>query len=132
MTEITSVTIHGIPELERKLGRLAAVKTLRPPMEKSVRIVEAEARIYPPPPPASSYVRTGKLGRQWLGRVQNRQASIRGIVGNEMPYAHWVHSPTKQAWMHKGRWPTTENIVEKTSRQIAGAFEDAIRKVIND
>ena len=127
-----NITIRGIPELERKLGRLAAVKTLRPPMEKAVRIVEAEAKIYPPPPPASSYARTGTLGRQWLGRVENRSTSLLGIVGNRTPYAPWVQSPTKQAWMHKGRWPTTENIVEKTNRQIAGAFEDAIRKVIND
>ena len=128
-----TISIRGIPELERKLGRLAAVKTLRPPMEKAVRIVHAEAMIYPPNFPGNTYTRQDILKGGWTSRVKARPKSLLGIVGNLVKYGPWVQSPTKQTAVHKGHgWPTTVDIVNETKSQIVGAFEDAIRKVIND
>lgn len=131
---MTSITIEGLDKLERKLGRLDAIAALQEPMHKATKRIYAETQNYPPPPPGSKYVRkhSGGLAGSWVERVSVRRQTLVGIVGTDISYGPFVMHPTKQAWMHKGRWPTTDDIVDKQKRAIMADFETAIRRTIDE
>lgn len=122
------ITIKGIPELEAKLGRAAAVATIRPPMERAVRRIQADLAKYPSPPAGTKYRRTGTLGRRWTAEV--RDGGLTGVVGNNTPYAQWVEAAEYQAKVHQGRWPTDEEVLEKEKGAIVADFEKAIEDAL--
>jgi hypothetical protein len=78
----------------------------------------------------SSYRRTGTLGRRWTKKVTTSAEGILGVVGNNTVYAPWVQSSRFQAWMHRGRWQTDEQVMERNRGRIVGFFEAAVRRVI--
>jgi len=65
-------------------------------------------QIYPPPPPASRYRRTGNL-RQKL-RIKKLSRMSR-IVENTASYARYVYG-MPQARVHKGRWASVVDAAE--------------------
>ena len=64
---------------------------------------------YAPPPPNSTYRRTGKLGRAWSSR---RQALLEHAFINSSGYASYVIGRGQQARIHRGRWWEAETAVE--------------------
>lgn len=80
--EIEAWAISG---LQRRVGDLAA---------------------YPPPPPNSTYVRTGDLGAGWRNakpRLDRRSGSVGLSLHNLVPYTPFVQGD-QQARIHAGRW----------------------------
>ena len=130
----STIEILGLDELQHKLGRLGAISTLKPPMNKAVHRIHAETQTYPPPPKGSTYRRkhAGGLAGSWVARTEQKRQTLVGVVGASISYAPYVMGPKRQAWMHKGRWPTTDDIVDKQKHNIVNDFEKAIRKVIDD
>lgn len=130
----STITILGLPELEKKLGRLASIDLLKPPMHKATKLIYAETQKYPPPRPGQTYVRrkSAGLAGSWVERVEIRGKTLVGVVGSSISYGPFVQSPDKQAWMHKGRWPTTDDITKKVAKPVSKLFENAIRKAIDD
>ena len=129
---MSNITIYGLDELEKKLGRLASIEILKPPMHKSTKLIQSEAQIYPPPRSGQTYVRTSNLANRWVERVEVRGKTLVGIISNNVSYGKWVQHPQYQAWMHRGRWPTTDDITKKVAKTIGIIFEKAIRKAINE
>ena len=80
---------------------------------------------YPAPPPESSYVRTGTLGKSWNQRVT--QEPLQAIVGNPTSYGPYVQGD-EQAWMHKGRWQTTAQVALKRATDIKRLIEAALAR----
>jgi hypothetical protein len=74
---------------------------------------------YPPPPPNSTYVRTGRLASSWSADVSGIKAIIRNTARNPRggrPYAIYVVGDAKgegQASIHSGRWWRGRDIVER-------------------
>jgi len=86
------------------------------------------AAVYPAPPPGSTYRRTGTLGRLWTSSTPS--ISIAGSVlnarlGNATPYGPYVQDPDRQAKVHRGRWQTTDDVVDKH----AGVIEPLLKEV---
>lgn len=83
---------------------------------------------YPPPPPGSTYKRTGALGRGWLHRTEGAQGVVR--LENAVPYATYVQGP-RQAWMHVGRWATVEEVWARYHDAMTTDLRQAVREELS-
>src|SRR3990167_1129848 len=89
---------------------------------------------YPPPPPNSTYNRTGNFG----GSVKLEKHSA-GVVGarfsvgvNYAPYVGGYATGEGQAEIHSGRWELTADIVQaEVTDQIAEEVDADLQRVIN-
>ena len=148
------VDIKGGDELIRKLGRVTAIGTLRPPMQRSVELIHDDITDYPEPPGPGSfkgfvsdkqrrwffaalrrgeitvpYVRTGTLGRRWEKKVTASPDGVDGTIGNDTEYAPFVQG-SQQAQIHQGRWETIEQVLEDNEQAIVADFNRAIEKAL--
>lgn len=132
-TSSASLEIKGIEELYRKLNKVAAAQTLRPPMiEALTQDVRPEAQDYPPERPGQTYVRTYTLRDGWSRPpvLQATPNGLEGRLGNETKYGPYVQGHDTQAWMHRGRWQTNLSILRKLEPRIANRFKRAIEKAL--
>jgi len=132
---MASIEIKGVTELIAKLGKVAAMATFRPPMERSMRRIQAEMKVYPPTRAGQTYrrgqdPRSEDLGGSWTVKVTQTRSGLTGIVGTNTSYAPWVQSHQFQAWMHKGRWQTDEDVIEQNRPAIVKDFQNVIDKVL--
>ena len=122
------IEIVGIDAVIRKLGKVEGLKQLEPAMRDAVALVQGAVAHYPAPPPTSTYRRTGTLGRSWATKVQ--RSPLQGQVGTNLDYAPWVQDRDRQAWMHKGRWQTIQDVAEKLADQVQTIFDRAINRLL--
>ena len=119
------VIIRGAEEVIARLDTaalgLAVDRSLR---EASLRMVGELAR-YPSPPSGSTYRRTGTLGRAWT----QQGAALHYVVGNNVRYATYVQGP-EQAWMHRGRWRTADEVAQGSVEQIARDIAEGVARVL--
>lgn len=80
--------------------------------------MESHVAIYPPARPASTYTRTGELGRSITSDVQREKDKTIAVVGTNKKYAVWVigkEDPAEnergQSWVHKGRWTPMDKAI---------------------
>jgi hypothetical protein len=102
------------------------VGALQTPIWRSLLMMERELKVYPPPPPMSSYVRSGRLGASWNSMVTGNS----GILQTNVPYSIWVQSAQYQAFQHRGRWQTDEQVLRRLEPEIVRNFTDALRALI--
>ena len=133
-----TIQLVGLEKLTAKLAGAASLNTLIAPMKRAQELIRQRMADYPPPPPASTYVRTGDLGRSW--GAQSPIGGVGGLMGviasSDVPYAGFVeHDPTlgdpHQAWMHVGRWQTDLQVVNESAEQIGQDFTAAIQAELN-
>jgi len=135
-----SIKIEGVDKLVKKLGMAAAISTLRPPMEQSVQLLERDMAFEPPPRRGSSYIRgygypgrpatSEHLSQSWTTKVTPTPNGLEGKIGNPTSYGPWVQSQQFQAWMHKGRWRTDQQVMSKNRKQITELFRQAIDRAL--
>ena len=92
-------------ELAAALGRLQDLSVFFSPAFSAWTIDTTSRRLagmgnYPPPPPGSTYVRTGEFGSSWS---TEEMAPSKVEFLNLAPHADPV-AGEQQAWMHRGRW----------------------------
>jgi len=151
----TAIVIEGVEELLRKLDAATADATLRRPMQRAVFALQADVAKYPAQyagHPAFHFVserqrrwffaalrqgriqvpyrRTGTLGRSWTTKIEGFAGEMRGIVGNVREYARWVQDRERQYYLHAGRWPTIQDVVEKRKDQIVEDFRRAVEEAL--
>ena len=128
---MASIRIEGVDKLMRKFNSLQQVNSiLRPPMQRSVMILQADLAKYPAPRPSSPYVRTGTLGRSWTTRVRTENDRLVGRVGTKVIYAPFVQSQQFQADIHRDRWQTDVQVLERNATRIIRQFESAIEQAL--
>lgn len=91
---------------------------------------------YPAPPPNSRYTRTGTLGRTWTAAhplFQVTENSFLGSIGNNTEYAPYVQKAGEeephQAWMHKGRWQTDDDVLKQHEADLNARWDEATEKI---
>lgn len=108
----TTITNKG--EVKSWFKRLVDALTTKP----DTRIKQANDQIieimkaYPPERPHQTYIRTGRLGRNWKS---NKVGVLKYRITNSTPYAKYVVGNAYgqgQAWMHVGRWNVFRNVVD--------------------
>lgn len=128
---MATIRIEGVDRLMRKLDDLQQVHDiLRPPMQRSVMILQAALAKYPTQKQGSPYIRTGTLGRSWTTRVRTEGGRLVGRVGTKTIYAPFVQSEMFQANIHRGRWQTDVQILERNRNRILRQFESAIERAL--
>ena len=130
---MTGIKIQGVDRLVEKLGKVASVQTLRPPMGRALGDLKIAMSKYPQPRYGSSYVRTDRLKNSWTfanPSIRAGRGGLVGTIGTNVTYAPFVQSQWFQAWMHQGRWPTDQDVLDKAKPVIVGDFEKAIKKAI--
>lgn len=81
---------------------------------------------YPPERSGQTYQRTGALGRGWQQPDRTFRLGGGGLsaaLTNSVPYAPLVQGE-RQAWMHKGRWPTITNVQAEMDGYAGGIWND--------
>jgi len=123
------VTIQGFDELRRRLSDPQIRGFAKDAMEQAVALLSSETARYPPPPPWSTYRRTGTLGRNWRLRVETSGNNVTGKVYNETPYGPFVQGK-EQVWFHKRTgWRTLPDVATKQMKAIEAFFTDALKRM---
>jgi len=124
------VEIKGLDPLQRKFNMFPRMlqKEIDSATKRASFVAERAAQ-YPPPPPQSSYVRTGTLARGFSWKVHTLGREVTGSVINPVSYAKWVRGTKTQAWMHVGRWKTMQQIVDESRGRLTTLFEKAMQNL---
>ena len=133
-----TIQIVGLPQLAAKLSAATAVSVLEAPMKRAQELIRARMADYPPPPPNSSYVRTGDLGRSWAASspITGAGSLIGTVASSGVDYAPYVEgdpslgSPS-QAQIHQDRWQTNLSVVQASAEEIGRDFTAAIQNALN-
>ena len=144
MADVT-IEIRGVDALLAKLGKAQATNVLRPPMQRAVLRIQRDMQEYPQQRAGSRYVRgrgmanaqgvvehrtSQQLGKRWITKVAQSGQYLEGKVGNKVTYAPFVQSNKFQARVHRGRWQTDTQVVNRLARTIIGDFEQTIAEAL--
>lgn len=131
-------------EVVAMLGLLAANNWLRPPMVRGLARLQNDMATYPPTRPGQRYIRgrgptnsrgqvtrmtSQNLGKRWTSEIDETGSGINGRIGNNTSYGPYVQDEENQAWMHRGRWPTDEEVARQNESAIRADFEQAIEGI---
>ena len=133
------IEVKGLQELINKVGRITPEiqRAMDKTMEASLNTLHENVPSYPRKPEASSYIRTGTLGKSigmnnakpTVYSIKGSGAKIEGRFGTDLSYAKYVIDPDRQAYMHRGRWWTTDNIVKASKSKILRLWDKMIQIV---
>jgi hypothetical protein len=125
------IHIEGLDRLSQKLGMLATLQALVDPMEETQNLVLGRMATYPPQRVGSSYVRTGTLGRRWTSTTPAMTGTeLRGKVGNNTVYGPMVQSQQFQSRVHRNRWQTDAQVMERSLPDIIRLFERRVQEIL--
>lgn len=129
MTQL-SITIVNAEIVRKGLQDLSAEipKIGRQQIYRTAQAIVRTMKQYPPPPPASTYVRTGTLGAGW--QITSRDNGY--MISNDTPYAKYVVGNAyglEQAWMHQGRWQLQRDVTEDEVAKLPPEIENEISMV---
>ena len=119
------VEIRGLKQLQNTIGTIP--RWLRYELDDMLDSFSeqllADLRKYPPPPPQSKYVRTGRLRRGWSSSIERSRVTVSAIASNRVPYAPFVMGDNQLP--HFSHWRTASSIVSGQLR----ALETRITRV---
>lgn len=125
-----TITITGAEEIVRRLDNATATQTLQRAVMRSVNLLANRMAKYPPARAGSSYVRTGTLGRRWTTEVKTMSDRVQGKVGNNTVYGPWVPGKLFQATIHRGRWQTDQDVMDRELPRIEGYFREELNRAL--
>jgi len=102
-------------------------------MNDATALLVRELKTYPSPPAGSTYKRTRALSNSWHKEIEGRGLQIRGIVGsnqNIAPHNRVVQDEVMQAQIHRGRWQTAQDVLQRNEQNIRGMFNARVRAAL--
>lgn len=102
-------------------------------MNDATALLLRELKTYPAQPSGSTYKRTRALSNSWHKEIEGSGLSIRGTVGsneNIAPYNRWVQDRDRQAAVHRGRWDTAQDVLQRNEQNIRGMFGARVRAAL--
>lgn len=98
-----------------------------------LQLLATYAAEYPPALADSWYRRTGTLGRLWMAATPHIAVSghvLDARIANATPYGPYVQDPDQQAPQHRGRWKTTDQIVQEHVEEISPLLAQAGYRIV--
>jgi hypothetical protein len=133
-----NIQVVGLPSLIARLGHVVTPAVLAAPMKRAQELVRARMADYPPPPPDSTYIRTGNLGRSWAAAspIEAGGSMIGVIASTDVDYAGFVQGDPSggypsQATIHKDRWQTDVQVINALAPEIGRDFTATIQAELN-
>ena len=125
-----SLQVTGAEVVRKGLENLGAEipKIGREQIYRTEQAIVRRMKIYPPPPAASRYVRTGALGSGWT--ITSKANGY--TISNMTPYTKYVTGNAygqEQAWMHQGRWNLLRDVSDEEVAKLPKEIEDNIMQV---
>jgi len=78
------------------------------------------------------YERSGKTGQRWTTEVKRTTSGVKGVVGNNAPWAKWVQRAGDQQPFHVvSGWITDKRAVRENSDDINRIWARWIRRELN-
>jgi len=110
-------------------------------MQTSLAWLHDAIATYPAAPAGSRYRRTGNLGRTWTSHITRSAENITGELGNNAkdrrgrsygPYVQADPSGPRphQAWFHRGRWVTDQDVVDDNEVRIRALFAEHLDQLV--
>ncbi len=109
---------------------LDILQVLGGPLDRGAFRVEGGMKVYPPAPPASTYVRTGTLGRRWTTKPIREAGAVGREVGNNTDYGPFVQSDELQATVHRGRWQTDAQVLRRETPAILRDVDTTLEELM--
>ncbi len=121
---------QGLGDVQREIPKILSDR-----INNSAYLIGAHFKVYPPPPPKSTYIRTGKLAESVRLRLGSTGAtiSIDPVSPKGKHYGIYVIGDgvgSGQAWMHKNRWPLLKDVAEKVMTSLPQDVENELREKI--
>lgn len=127
-----SIEVQGLDAIFAQLRAIGPDlrETLRPVIEEALEIVRGRMAEYPAPPASSRYQRTGALGASWQ-ILPDGSGEVLGVVrSSNVPYNRYVQSEEEQAYMHRGRWQTDEQVAAEKEPEVAAILESFLETLL--
>lgn len=110
-----------------------ARRELEQVVEQALRLMAGRMAVYPAQNPDAGYRRTRTLGRLWTQASPQMAVGVSVIEGrllNRTPYGPYVQDPDAQAWMHRGLWQTTDDVVDKARPEVEMLLQAAGLRIV--
>lgn len=107
-------------------------RSLKEPTVASTKLLKERMQFYPPPPPNSSYIRTGNLGRSWKRRTILNSRTLGKVFSDHPDYNKFVQGGSTQAGIHRGRWQTDDSVASESENEILTIYDDFIQSRLID
>ena len=109
-----TITVKNLDAVIRKIDGLERGDYLSGVASAGADLLRADMRRYPPPPPNSTYRRTGTLGKSWTKTTMRggKGGGWVAQIGTRLKYAPFVQDATRQAAVHQGRWQTVQDVAK--------------------
>ena len=132
MAEPVVVEVQGLDELLKRFGTSNKIVNaeIKKAMQKSVYYLQSKVAVYPPPPPTSTYRRTGTLGRSITSEVRGSRAEIEGVVGTNIPYARYVIGPAQPIYMK--HWKRLTQHADEQKGKVEEFFAQAGEAIVKE
>jgi hypothetical protein len=132
MTQL-SIQVKGAELVRKGLQDLSAEipKIGRLQIYNTAQAVVRRMKIYPPAPPMSTYVRTGRLG----GNYTITPKSNGYTIANNTSYSKYVVGNAQgleQAWMHQGRWQKFRDVYGEEVNKLPDEIVNHIYRFTRD
>lgn len=120
------IRFAGLAELLRRFGNMPVVTAAMDRVMTAWTTQVIRSRFYgmgnyAPERPGSDYIRTGMLGGGWT-HVQ--RGPLQHTITNTVMYATYVVGE-RQAWMHRGRWWTATQRLDRAVPDMAQSMAQA-------
>lgn len=129
MTQL-SITLKNAEFVRKGLQDLAAEipKVGKQQIWHTAQAIVRRMKVYPPPPAASTYIRTFTLMGGWTITPNTNGYTTR----NDTPYTKYVVGNAyglEQAWMHQGRWNLLRDVQDEEVAKLPPEIEKEISAV---
>ena len=125
-------TLEGVDVALARLRQfnVNVLDVIEPPLLRLGHRVETRLKEYPEQRP-TDYARTLAYQHAWFTDPVVRSGdSVRLNQGNIMEYAPFVGSEERQAWMHRGVWPTDEEVLNEELPRGVEEFRASILRAV--
>lgn len=115
------ITFRQVENLGSELGD---------PTEDALGLLYQEITDEPPPPPGSTYKRSGREVSSWQ-EIMTLSEDELGRVESAFPeYNRYVQDEDWQAQVHRGRWPTTQGVSRDKETAVLQLYETYVQRLL--
>lgn len=149
--------IIGDKELRRKLQKLADPTQIVPALKEAAQHIKTEIQKYPegnqhrPQPFKTQKQRRfffwalrngiievpyrrgqspGSEDHQQSWTIKGMKGGLQQLIGSDTSYGKYLQDPEDQAWMHKGRWKTTDEIAKQEEERVLKEIQQRVDQIL--